>query len=129
MADQRVPTNPQRVRVFLRGGILAEGNAHVKAGAYRQRVSDLLNLQSAPFLPLTDVRYQAPGTPATHTEAFLVHIPDIVAVDLGEDQQSRSEHHTIVNEKGQQVDISSPLSSPGNGDGASMPPPPPGSSL
>ena len=82
MADQRVPTNPQHVRVFLRGGILAEGDAHVKAGAYRQRVSDLLNLQSAPFLPLTNVRYQAPGTPATHTDAFLVRIPEIVAVDL-----------------------------------------------
>ena len=88
MADQRVPTTPQHVRVFLRGGILAEGDAHVRAGAYRQRVSDLLNLQSAPFLPLTDVRYQAPGTPATHTDALLVHIPDIVAVDLGVDDRS-----------------------------------------
>ncbi len=82
MTDNKVQTNPQRIRVFLRGGILAEGEAHVKAGAYRQRVSDLLNLQSAPFLALTDVRYQAPGTPPSHTDAFLVSIPDIVAVDL-----------------------------------------------
>ena len=113
MADQRVPTNPQRVRVFLRGGILAEGDAHVKAGAYRQRVSDLLNLQSAPFLPLTNVRYQAPGTPATTTEAFLVHIPDIVAVDLGQDD-------VAVVEDGQVTGDAVPVS---------VPPPPPGSSI
>ena len=115
MADQRVPTNPQHVRVFLRGGILAEGDAHVKAGAYRQRVSDLLNLQSAPFLPLTNVRYQAPGTPATHTEAFLVHIPDIVAVDLGQDDRAG-------------VTADETVSAP-EGQPAPVPPPPPGSSI
>ena len=83
MSDtNKVPTNPQRIRVFLKGGILAEGDAHVKAGAYRQRVSDLLNLQSAPFLALTNVNYQAPGSSAMHTDAFLVRIPEIVAVDL-----------------------------------------------
>ena len=103
MADQRVPTTPQR--------ILAEGDAHVKAGAYRQRVSDLLNLQSAPFLPLTNVRYQAPGTPATETEAFLVHIPDIVAVDLGQDDLADIVERTSV------------------GEPATVPPPPPGASI
>lgn len=82
MADNKIPTNPQRIRVFLKGGILAEGDAHVKAGAYRQRVSDLLNLQSAPFLALTNVNYQAPGSSPMHTDAFLVRIPEIVAVDL-----------------------------------------------
>lgn len=82
MADNKIPTHPQRIRVFLKGGILAEGDAHVKAGAYRQRVSDLLNMQSAPFLALTNVNYQAPGSSPMHTEAFLVRIPDIVAVDL-----------------------------------------------
>lgn len=84
MNERRVKTNPQRVRVFLRGGILAEGDAHVKSGAYRQRISDLLNLQSVPFLPLTDVEYRAPGQSPTRTEVFLVRIPDIVAVDLRE---------------------------------------------
>ena len=82
MPDNKIPTHPQRIRVFLKGGILAEGDAHVKAGAYRQRVSDLLNLQSAPFLALTNVNYQAPGSSPMHTDAFLVRIPDIVAVDL-----------------------------------------------
>lgn len=82
MAENKIPTHPQRIRVFLKGGILAEGDAHVKAGAYRQRVSDLLNLQSAPFLALTNVNYQAPGSSPMHTDAFLVRIPDIVAVDL-----------------------------------------------
>ncbi len=82
MADNKIPTHPQRIRVFLKGGILAEGDAHVKAGAYRQRVSDLLNLQSAPFLALTNVNYQAPGSSPMHTDAFLVRIPEIVAVDL-----------------------------------------------
>lgn len=82
MAENNIPTHPQRIRVFLKGGILAEGDAHVKAGAYRQRVSDLLNLQSAPFLALTNVNYQAPGSSPMHTDAFLVRIPDIVAVDL-----------------------------------------------
>ena len=76
MADNKIPTHPQRIRVFLKGGILAEGDAHVKAGAYRQRV------QSAPFLALTNVNYQAPGSSAMHTDAFLVRIPEIVAVDL-----------------------------------------------
>ena len=118
MADQRVPTNPQRVRVYLRGGILAEGDAHVKAGAYRQRVSDLLNLQSAPFLPLTNVRYQAPGTPATETAAFLVHIPDIVAVDLGLDGLSVDE---VEAEAGQDDEQPAAVPSP-------VPPPPPGAS-
>ena len=120
MADQRVPTNPQHVRVFLRGGILAEGDAHVKAGAYRQRVSDLLNLQSAPFLPLTNVRYQAPGTPATHTDAFLVHIPDIVAVDLGQDDRSG----VTAADTADAPAADAPAEAP-----APVPPPPPGSSI
>ncbi len=119
MADNKIQTNPQRIRVFLRGGILAEGLAHVKEGAYRQRVSDLLNLQAAPFLALTEVKYQAPGTPPAHTDAFLVHIPDIVAVDLfGTSEDGSAVDHSAAIATGESI---KPTPSPS--------PAPPGSSI
>jgi len=79
---QKVETETERVRVFLRGGIIAQGDAHLHKGTYQTRVSDLLNRKSEGFLPLTDVTYQAPGAPPEHTRAFAVHLADIVAVDL-----------------------------------------------
>ena len=79
---QKVETDTERVRVFLRGGIIAQGDAHLHKGTYQTRVSDLLNRKSEGFLPLTDVTYQAPGAPPQHTRAFAVHLADIVAVDL-----------------------------------------------
>jgi len=83
MAEQpKVETETERVRVFLRGGIIAQGDAHLHKGTYQTRVSDLLNRKSEGFLPLTDVTYQAPGAPPEHTRAFAVHLADIVAVDL-----------------------------------------------
>ena len=80
--QQKVETETERVRVFLRGGIIAQGDAHLHKGSYQTRVSDLLNRKSEGFLPLTDVTYQAPGNPPQHTRAFAVHLADIVAVDL-----------------------------------------------
>lgn len=79
---QKVETETERVRVFLRGGIIAQGDAHLHKGTYQTRVSDLLNRKSEGFLPLTDVTYQAPGAPPERTRAFAVHLADIVAVDL-----------------------------------------------
>jgi hypothetical protein len=77
----KVPTQPERVRVFLKGGLVAEGNAHKHVGGYQTRISDILNRDHNSFIALTDVTYQGPHAPPTRTDTFLVHVDDIVGVD------------------------------------------------
>lgn len=80
--QQKIRTERERIRVFLRNGITAEGDAHKKPGAYQARISDMLNRDQNSFLVLTDVRYTGLNGLMTRTNAFMVHIDDVVGIDL-----------------------------------------------
>ncbi|MFP5308417.1 MAG: hypothetical protein ACLGIR_02435 [Actinomycetes bacterium] len=77
-----VRTRPVRVRLFARNGAAIEGLAHIKPGAYQQRMSDVLNLGQARYIAITDVSYALPGKVAVETDCLLVAVDDIVMVDV-----------------------------------------------
>jgi uncharacterized protein DUF6812 len=82
---ERVRTQPVKVRVFVRNGTVIDGVAHVHAGAYQRRISDVLNVAPPNFLPITEVTYvDANGEPST-APCVLVNTADIVMIDTGSD--------------------------------------------
>ena len=55
-----VRTWPVRVKVFARNGAEIDGYAHIHAGAYQRRISDILNVGQLRYLAITDARYTLP---------------------------------------------------------------------
>ena len=78
-----VRTHAVPVRIFTRTGVEIRGNAHVKPGAYQQRVSDLLNLGKVKYIAITEAEYVMPGEVIHTTECVLLNIDDIVLMDVG----------------------------------------------
>jgi hypothetical protein len=77
-----VRTRPVRVRLFARNDAVIEGLAHIKPGAYQQRMSDVLNLGQAKYIAVTEVTYALPGQAGVETDCLLVSVSDIVMVDV-----------------------------------------------
>ncbi len=81
MAEGMVPTNPVRVRMFLRGGAQLSGIAHIKAGGYQRRISDVLNLGQVKYIAVTEVEFNVQGQSPIHTQCMLVNVDEITLVD------------------------------------------------
>lgn len=94
MADGMVPTNPVRVRIFLRTGAQIQGLAHIKAGGYQRRISDVLNLGQVKYIAVTEVVFSVEGQSPVRTKCMLVNVEDISLVDAtpaGPDDEGKSE--------------------------------------
>jgi hypothetical protein len=81
-----VRTHAVRVRVFVRNGIVVEGNAHIKPGAYQRRVSDVLNLGKLRYIAITDATYTPQNADPVATECVLINADDIVLLDVTVDE-------------------------------------------
>jgi hypothetical protein len=77
--DAKVKTHPVRARI-LTDEFEIDGNVHLKPGAGRGRVSDLLNAPEAEFIPVTQAkctsRNSAGSTPVS-TDCTIVQVKTI----------------------------------------------------
>lgn len=75
------PTQPVRVRVYLRSGAVITGLAHIQVGGYQKRLSDVLNMAATNYIPVTEATYTVAGGPDRTTDCILVNVSDISMVD------------------------------------------------
>lgn len=80
----RVPTDKLLVRI-LTSNLEIEGHAHIRTGAYRSRLVDLLNSANISFIPITEAKYRVRTEEPTEfidSDCVIVSLDDIELVDI-----------------------------------------------